>query len=110
VANEAKKKALLEAEITRLDKELGILQRQWDKKERLLLFGLAAIPVYFVWGGFGAFVVIACTPFLLLTQAYLLGVRRVECRQLIAEARKDIARLELGPDAHLAGDAPRSGT
>ena len=110
MANEAKKKALLEAEIARLDKELGILQRQWDKKERLLFFGLAAIPVYFVWGGFGAFVVIGCTPFLLLTQAYLLGIRRMECRQLIAEAKNDIGRLDLGPAADQARDAPRSGT
>ena len=80
----------LEAEIVRLQHELEVLQRQWNKKHLLALFGLAAIPAYFLFGPLVAGVVLVCTPALIATQAYLLYVRRAECRQLIVEARREI--------------------
>lgn len=88
------RKALLEAEVARLQAELATLERQWDRKHRLMLFGLAAIPAYLLFGGLVAAVVLLCTPALVATQAYLLYVRRMECRQLIDETRREIDRLD----------------
>lgn len=81
---------LLESEVTRLEHELSILQRQWDRKHLLAFFGLLAIPAYFLFGGLVAGVVVLCTPALVATQAYLLAVRRVECRQLISETKREL--------------------
>lgn len=84
---------LLEAEVRRLDDELALLERQWNRKHWLALFALLGIPAYFVFGGLVAFVVVICTPALVGTQAYLLWVRRGECRQLLAETRRDLDTL-----------------
>lgn len=84
--------AMLEAELIRLDGELAILNRQWSRKHLLAVFGLLAIPAYFLFGGLVAGVVLFCTPALIATQAYLVGVRRMECRQLIAETHRELAR------------------
>lgn len=88
---------LMEAEIERLRAELATLERQWSRKHLLALFGLAAIPCYFLFGPFVAGVVLLCTPALVATQAYLLYVRRAECVQLIAETRSEIAISRGGP-------------
>jgi hypothetical protein len=87
----------MEAEIERLRAELATLERQWQRKHLLGLFGLAAIPCYFAFGAFVASVVLVCTPALVATQAYLLYVRRMECVQLIAETRNEIALARRGP-------------
>lgn len=101
-ANADERGALLAAEVERLQKELGILQRQWDRKHLLGLFGLFAIPAYFV-GPAYAVIVLLCTPALIGTQAYLLGVRMSECKELLAEARTELARLR--PPAEAAKKA-----
>ena len=88
------RRAKLEAEIARLETELLVLHRQWTKKHWLMLFGLLAIPAHLFLGPFFAGIVIVCTPLLVLTQAYLLYVRRAECAQLIDEARYEIVRME----------------
>lgn len=84
---------LLESEVKRLENELSILERQWNRKHLLALFALAGIPAYFLFGGLVAFVVVMCTPVLIGVQSYLLWVRRGECRQLMAEARRDLELL-----------------
>jgi hypothetical protein len=84
---------MLTAELERLHEELAILQRQWDRKHLLGLFGILAIPAYFV-GPAYALIVVICTPALIGTQAYLLAVRMAECKELIAETRGELARLQ----------------
>ena len=81
---------LLEAEVTRLEHELSILEHQWRRKYRLAAFALVAIPTYFLFGGLVAAVVLACTPALIAMQSYLLAVRRAECRQLMKETRREL--------------------
>lgn len=88
----SEREAKLAAELERLQKELAVLERQWSRKHLLGLFGLFAIPAYFV-GPAYALIVIVCTPALIGTQAYLLGVRMAECKELIAETRMELARL-----------------
>lgn len=100
----AARAAMLEAELVRLQKELGVLQRQWDRKYRLAAFGLLALPAAY-WGLAYSVIFVLCTPALIATQAYLIGVRRNECRELIAEAKRELATLrkKLGSPAP-AGD------
>ena len=92
---------MLESEVTRLQKELAVLQRQWDQKYRLGAFGLLALPAAY-WGLAYSLIIVLCTPALIATQAYLIGVRRNECRELIGEAKREIAMLR----KKLAAKAP----
>lgn len=87
---------LLEAEVKRLEHELAILQRQWDRKHYLWAFGVLVVPAYFVFDALIALVVALCTPALVATQAYLLAVRRAECRQLITETKRELDFAKLG--------------
>lgn len=89
--------ALLEAEITRLQAELVVLERQWSRKHWLGLSILIVIPLAIaqvpaVW----ILVTLLAAPSLVATQAYLLWVRRRECHDLIAQARRDLERVEAG--------------
>ncbi len=84
---------LLEGEVDRLRKELAILERQWARKHLLAAFGLLALPALY-FGTLYAMIFLLCTPALVATQAYLIGVRRSECRELIEESRREIARLK----------------
>lgn len=84
--------ALLEGEVKRLEGELAILERQWDRKYWLAAFGLLAIPAAY-WGLAYSVIFVLCTPALIATQAYLIGVRRSECKELIDEAQREIAAL-----------------
>ena len=93
--------SMLESEVTRLQKELAVLQRQWDQKYRLGAFGLLALPAAY-WGLAYSLIIVLCTPALIATQAYLIGVRRNECRELIGEAKREIAMLR----KKLAAKAP----
>jgi len=96
-APKTQRETLLTEELERLKKELAVLDRQWARKHYLGAFGLLAIPAYF-YGVAYTIIVLLCTPALIAVQAYLIGVRRNECRELIAEARGELARLR-GPSA-----------
>lgn len=84
---------ILEAEVVRLERELGVLEAQWGKRQYLLLFGLLAIPGYFWLGPSALALGLIGTPALFATQSYLLAVRKSECVQLIDEAKRSLARL-----------------
>lgn len=84
---------LLEGELDRLRKELAILERQWARKHLLAAFGLFALPALY-FGALYAVIILLCTPALIGTQAYLIGVRRSECRELIEETKRELARLK----------------
>lgn len=98
--------AMLEAEVTRLEGELRALDRHWARKHHLAVFALLAVPAYFLFGGVVATVIVLCTPALVATQAYLLAVRRVECRQLIDETRRELSYAR----QLRSGDAPDDGS
>lgn len=87
------KKKLLEAEVTRLQSELTVLEAQWKKRHYLALFGLLTIPAYFFFGAPALALGVLGTPALLATQSYLLAVRRTECEQLIQESKRALARM-----------------
>lgn len=97
-AAQAERRAeLLRAEITRLETEIGVLERQWNKKHWLALFGLVAIPLMIagvspLWVA----ITIIATPCLVATQAYLLYMRRAECRELISQAKIDLDFVQRG--------------
>ncbi len=97
------KRQLIEAELKRLEVELGVLERQWNRKHYLALFGLLTIPAYFYWGIPALMLGVLATPSLVLTQAYLIGVRRSECRELIAESEQRLKRLSVTPKPTPAG-------
>lgn len=91
--DQAREKLLLD-EITRLQGELKVLERQWGRKHWLGLTALIAIPLL----AFGlppvyALIAIVQAPCLVATQAYLLWVRRNECRELIGQARRDLVTV-----------------
>lgn len=104
------KRTLLEAEIGRLQSEITVLDRQWNRKHWLGLVALAAIPLMIA-GAQPMWIVIAvlAAPCLVATQAYLLYVRRRECHELIAQAKRDVTRVSVpSPKAASSDRAPRS--
>ncbi len=101
----SERERLLEAEVVRLREQLAILEAQWKKKHWLALFGLLAIPLFVLvpsplWG-IGA---LMATPCLVLTQAYLIGMRRAECRELIRACQRDLTKL--GAAARVSARGP----
>lgn len=88
----AARAAVLVEEVARLERELAVLERQWARKHYLSAFALLALPALY-FGGLYAVIVLLCTPALVGTQAYLIGVRRSECRELIREAQRELAQL-----------------
>ena len=93
----AERAKLLKAEVVRLEQEIVVLNRQWNQKHWLGAVALIAIPlmILHVEPMWVAISVIAA-PCFVATQAYLLYVRRRECVELIAEARRDLSRVESG--------------
>ena len=92
--SDSQRTALLRAEMTRLEAEIVVLDRQWRQKHWLGLIGLSAVPLAIL-GFEPLWIAIALLggPSLVATQAYLLYVRRRECRDLIAQAQLDIERV-----------------
>ena len=87
--------SLLEAEVKRLENELKTLRSQWNKRHYLFAFIVLSIPAYFILGRVYAVIAVLCTPALFATQSYLLYIRQNECRELIAEAKRDLKQLAL---------------
>jgi hypothetical protein len=92
----ASRRELLEAEITRLHAELASLDRQWARKYWLGLFALAAVPAWFL-SETVAMATLISSPILVGVRAYLLAVRREECRQLIHETQRELQLLDAAP-------------
>lgn len=89
----AERRALVEANLARLRAELVVLERQWERKHHLAAFGLLTIPAAYFWGLPALIGGLLATPALVLTQAYLIGIRRMECRELISESERRLARM-----------------
>jgi hypothetical protein len=95
--NSRERAGLLNAEIGRLESEIVVLDRQWSKKHWLGLIALAAIPLMIAHASpLWVVIAILAAPALVATQAYLLYVRRRECRHLIEQARQDLDWVESG--------------
>lgn len=62
-----------------------ILERDWRRIPFLGLFLLSAGPAYWIWGPTAAVYAVLCTPALVGTALYLIGVRRSENRHEIEE-------------------------
>ena len=88
------REVLLEHEVRRLGAQLVVLEAQWKKKHWLGLLALAAIPLFvFVPSPMWGIGMLMATPCLVVTQAYLIGMRRAECRELIQQCRRDMQTL-----------------
>lgn len=86
----ADRRALIEKEVERLHDEAKILERDWRRVPLLFAFILTAGPAYWIWGPTAALYAVLCTPCLVITALYLLGVRRSENRQSIAELERQL--------------------
>ncbi len=82
----------MEQELERLRSEAKILERDWRRVPFLFVFILSAVPAYLIWGPTAAFYAILCTPCLVITALYLLGVRRAENKQSIEELEQQLRR------------------
>jgi hypothetical protein len=82
----------MEREVERLEGEALVLERDWRRVPALMVFALTALPAYWIWGSVAAFYAILCAPCLVITALYLVGVRRAENRQALAELRKQLER------------------
>lgn len=86
----ADRRELIQKEIERLHHEAKVLERDWRRVPWLFAFILSALPAYLIWGPTAAFYAILCTPCLIITALYLLGVRRSENRQSIDELERQL--------------------
>lgn len=75
----------------RLESEAKVLERDWRRIPWLFVFVLSAVPAYLIWGNTAAIYAILCTPCLVGTAAYLLGVRRAENQQSLRELQQQLA-------------------
>ncbi len=87
---------LIAAEIDRLKDEAKILERDWRRIPFLFAFILFAGPAHWIWGPTAAFYAILCVPCLVITAAYLIGVRRRENTELLGELEGQLEELEPG--------------
>ena len=85
---------LIAAEIERLKEEALVLERDWRRIPYLAAFIVLAGPVHWVWGATAAFYAILCVPCLVATAAYLIGVRKRENRDLLAELEEQLEDYE----------------
>ncbi len=82
----------MEREVERLKGEAKVLERDWRRVPWLFAFVLSAVPAYLIWGQTAAVYAILCTPCLVGTAAYLLGVRRSENEQSLRELERQLER------------------
>lgn len=88
----ATRRELVEAEVARLKDEAKVLERDWRRIPLLFALVLTAVPAYYVWGPTAALWALICTPCLVITALYLIGVRKAENRQQIAELERELER------------------
>ncbi|HJL15539.1 MAG TPA: hypothetical protein RMH99_07790 [Sandaracinaceae bacterium LLY-WYZ-13_1] len=85
---------LIEREIERLHEQGELLERDWRRIPYLGLFLLSAGPAYWIWGPTAAMYAVLCTPCLVGTALYLIGVRRSENRQQITELEGQLRAID----------------
>lgn len=88
-----KKREVLEAEATRLERQLASLDRDWSHLPKLLLLALFGLPVGWFSGVGAAAGLVLIVLSLIATVVYLIGVRRKEYRYELMEVRALLAGL-----------------
>ncbi len=91
------RRELLEVELTRLEAEALILDRDFRRVPLLMLFALSAIPAYSIWGPTAAIYAVLAAPCLVITALYLVGVRRAENKQMREEIANQLGTKEQEP-------------
>lgn len=86
------RRELVQLEIERLRAQGELLDRDWRRIPYLGVFLLAAGPAYWIWGEVAALYAVLCTPCLVGTAFYLIGVRRSENRQQIEELEAQLRK------------------
>ena len=87
------RRELMVAELKRLDEEVEALDREWRRVSLLFAFVVLAAPAYFIWGPLAAFYTVLFTPCLVVTAAYLVGVRKREAKDLREELQQQLTTL-----------------
>ncbi len=101
-----RRRELTLAQIERLKAQRARLERDWARIPRLAWALLFVVPAYFLWGITGALSTVLFVPCLIGTAAYLVGVRRFENGQTIAELEQAVAKYDA--EVAAAGAAPSS--
>jgi hypothetical protein len=97
------RRELVESEIHRLRALGDDLERDWRRIPYLGVFLLTAGPAYWIWGPTAAFYAVLCTPCLVVTALYLIGVRRSANRQELEELERQLRNMDGG---EVTGSSP----
>jgi hypothetical protein len=90
---------LLRKHVTFMEGQCAQLERAWERVPRLGAFALFAVPAW-IFRGFGmALIVVALTGALIVTGAYLTGIRRSWAKTELADTRRNLASLIKARDA-----------
>ncbi len=85
---------LLRRHVAHLETQCGELERAWGRVPRLGAAALLALPAAYFWGIAAGVMVVVLSGALVVTSAYLTGMRRSWARSELRDTRKDLARLE----------------
>jgi len=89
----ATRESLLEAEVVRLRELDGELRQAWRRVPYLFVSFVLVAPVYALLGLTAAFATALSVPALVATAAYLIGVRRSNNRNEMADVNDALKRL-----------------
>ncbi|MEM1418812.1 MAG: hypothetical protein AAGH15_28210 [Myxococcota bacterium] len=87
----------LEAELTRLRKNLADLRVDWERLRYAPAGLVLVVPGFLAAGPLGAIVALILVMSLVATAAYLIGVRRREYAQEIADVKRELAMSQPPP-------------
>lgn len=90
---------LLKKHVTFMEGQCAQLERAWEKVPRLGAFALFAVPAWILRGIGMALIVFALTGALVVTGAYLTGIRRSWAKTELEDTRRNLAKLVKARDA-----------
>lgn len=93
-SDDAERIELLRRHVVHLEAQCAELERAWGRVPRLGAAALLALPAAYFWGIGVGVIVVALSGALVVTSAYLIGMRRGWARSELRDTRKDLARLE----------------
>lgn len=89
---------LIAKEVVRL-RELGLeLERDWRRIPYLGGTVLLVGPAFWIWGPTVGLYALLCVPALVVTALYLVGVRRAENREQVADYERQLRRMDADRD------------
>lgn len=90
---------LLRKHVAFMEGQCAQLARAWERVPRLGAFALFAIPAWIFKGLGMALIVVALTGALVVTGAYLTGIRRSWAKTELEDTRRNLAQLVKARDA-----------